>query len=114
MVELGVRKNYDQIWADGARPEAIEEIRQYGFNIQAAEKGPGSLEDGIDTVNKYRQHWAPRSINSIKEQRNYRFITDANGKPTKKPMDSFNHSMDGRRYSVVMMGKDCMPGIGTV
>jgi phage terminase large subunit len=103
MEELGVRKYYDEIWADGSRPEAIEEIKQYGFNIKKTNQGAGSIEDGIDTVNKYRQHWTPRSVNCIKEQRNFRYILDRDGNITRKAMDDFNHGMDSRSYSVRMM-----------
>jgi phage terminase large subunit len=105
MEGIGVKKNYDEIWADSARPEAIEEIKQYGFNVKPVEKGPGSIEDGIDKVNSYRQHWTPRSVNCIKEQRNYNYIVDKDGRVTGKPIDDFNHGMDSRRYAVRMMCK---------
>jgi phage terminase large subunit len=103
MESLGVRKNYDEIFADAAEPKSITEIRQYGYNIKGCPKGPDSLDAGIQRVNQYRQHITKRSLDLIKEQRNYRYIEDSAGRITNKPMDDYNHGMDARRYAI--MGK---------
>ena len=99
METLGVRQNYDEIFADGAEPKSIEEIRRYGFNIKPAPKGQGSVTSGIQRVNQYRQHWTKRSLDGIKEQRNYRFIVDGLGKITDKPIDDSDHLMSAVRYA---------------
>jgi phage terminase large subunit len=98
--DIGVRKGYDEIFADESRPETIAEIAMAGFNCQRAPKGPESVILGIQKVNEYRQHWTSRSVNGIKEQRNYRYITDKDGKITNKPIDSWGHLQDSRRYGV--------------
>ncbi len=103
MGELGVQKHYDEIFADSAEPKSIEEIYQHGFNIKPIAKGPGSVEYGHQRVNQYRQHWTKDSINCIKEQRNFRYIPDKNGKLTDKTTHTFSHGMDARRYA--LMGK---------
>ena len=103
MAELGVRKNYDEIFADSAEPKSIEEIHQHGFNIKGAPKGQGSVEYGHQRVRQYKQFWTKDSVNGIKEQRNFRYIPDKDGKLTNKTMHNFSHCMDSRRYAI--MGK---------
>jgi len=99
---LGIRKNYDEIWADSAEPKSIEEIYQRDFNIKPAEKGQGSVEFGIQKVNQYRQFWTKDSLNCIEEQRNFRYILDKDEEPTKKTTHKWSHGMDSRRYCVSM------------
>ena len=111
MVDLGVRKNYDEIFADESRPEAIAEIAFGGYNVQGCPKGADSVIQGIQKLNEYRQHWTKRSVNCIKEQRNYRYITDKDGKLTNKPIDNWNHGMDSRRYGVWGKMQRPAPGI---
>ena len=103
MTELGVRKQYDEIFADSAEPKSIEEIYQHGFNIKPAPKGPGSVEYGHQKVRQYKQFWTKDSVSCIKEQRNFRYNPDKNGKLTDKTTHAFSHGMDGRRYGI--MGK---------
>jgi len=101
MEAAGVQKNYDEIFCDAAEPKSAQEIRAYGFNVKSAPKGPDSVLTGIQRVNQYKQFWTKRSVDGIREQRNYRYIEDANGKITNKPIDDFNHLMDARRYAVI-------------
>ena len=103
MDELGVRRNYDEVFADSAEPKSIDEIHAYGFNIKPAPKGPGSVEYGHQKVRQYKQFWTKDSVNCIKEQRNFRYIPDKNGKLTEKTTHSFSHGMDARRYGVMGM-----------
>ena len=42
-------------------------------------------------------------MSCIKEQRNFRYIPDKNGKLTDKTTHAFSHGMDARRYGI--MGK---------
>ena len=100
MKELGVDRK-DEIWADSAEPKSIEEIYQQGFNIKGAVKGPGSVEYGHQKVRQYKQLWTKDSLNCIKEQRNFRYIADKNGKLTEKTTHIYSHGMDSRRYAVM-------------
>ena len=100
MTDLGVEKHNDIIWADSAEPKSIEEIYRGGFNIQGAPKGPGSVEYGHQKVRQFKQYWTSDSLNCIKEQRNFRYMPDKNGKLTKKTTHSWSHGMDARRYAV--------------
>lgn len=101
MGDLGVRKHSDEIWADSAEPKSIEEIYQYGFNIKGAPKGPGSVEYGHQKVRQYKQFWTKDSLNCIKEQRNFRYMPDKNGKLTERTTHIYSHGMDSRRYAVM-------------
>ncbi len=100
MTELGIIKS-DEIWADSAEPKSIEEIYRQGFNIKGCPKGPGSVEYGHQKVRQYRQHWTKDSLNCIKEQRNFRYKPDKNGKLTEKTTHLYSHGMDSRRYAVM-------------
>jgi phage terminase large subunit len=101
MDELGVKRNYSEIYADSAEPKSIEEIYRFGFNIKPAPKGPGSVEYGHQKVRQYKQSWTKNSTWCIKEQRNFRYIQDKNGKLTDKTTHSFSHGMDARRYGIM-------------
>ena len=97
---LGVRHNYDVIYADAAEPKSIEEIYQKHYNIKPCEKGQGSVEYGIQKVNQFKQYWTKDSVNCIKEQRNFRYIPDKEGRLTEKTAHRWSHGMDARRYAI--------------
>jgi len=109
MGELGVQKHSDEIFADSAEPKSIEEIYRLGFNIKGAVKGPGSVEYGHQKVRQYKQFWTKDSLNCIKEQRNFRYILDKNGKLTEKTTHLYSHGMDSRRYAVMGFSEEPEP-----
>jgi len=86
--------------ADSAEPKSIDEIRSYGINIIPAQKGPGSINQGIQYVQDQRISVTKQSINVIKEYRNYLWQTDKNGKILNVPDVGFDHSMDAIRYGL--------------
>lgn len=101
MVECGLQKHLDEIIADSDEPKSIEEIFQLGFNIRGVKKGPGSVEYGHQKVRQYKQYWTKDSLDCIKEQRNFRYIQDKNGKLTEKTTHAYSHGMDSRRYAIM-------------
>ena len=101
VVDLGVRRNYDEIFADSAEPKSIEDLRRAGFNIKPAMKGEDSIRKGIDKMKEYKIHITKHSVNLIKEFRNYSWISDKTGNPTNKPIDAFNHGIDASRYGIM-------------
>ena len=101
MGELGIKKNSDEIFADSAEPKSIEEIYQHGYNIKPVPKGPGSVEYGHQKVRQYKHFWTKDSTRCIKEQRNFRYLLDKNGKFTDKTTHNFSHGMDSRRYALI-------------
>jgi phage terminase large subunit len=100
-----IRPNYDEIIADSAEPKSIEEIYREGFNIKGARKGADSVNNGIDRIKSKPLYVTKRSINTIRELRNYAWVIDKTGKPTNKPIDGFNHSLDALRYALEPMPK---------
>ena len=101
MEEKGVLKHKDVIIADSAEPKSIKEISEFGFNIKACIKGSDSVEYGHQKVRQYKQHWTKDSLNCIKEQRNFRYIPDKDGKFTEKTTHRYSHGMNSRRYALI-------------
>ncbi len=89
-----------RVIADSAEPKSIDELKSYKLTVLPANKGPGSVLQGIQNV---QQQWisvTKRSVNIIKEYRNYVWITDRDGKILNEPLDIYNHAMDGGRYAM--------------
>lgn len=86
--------------ADSAEPKSIEEIRQHGVNILPSDKGQGSVSRGIAYVQDQRISMTKRSVNLIKEYRNYLWKTDRDGRMLNVPEDINNHCMDALRYAI--------------
>ena len=101
MTELGIRKNYAEIFADSAEPKSIQEIYQYNFNIKGCPKGADSVEHGHQRVREYKQFWTPDSLDCIKEQRNFMYVQDKDGNFTDKTNHLYSHGMDARRYGLL-------------
>ena len=97
------------IKADNARPETISFMRRRGFNISAAKKWAGSIEDGIEFLKSYDIVIHPRCRHTIDEFNHYSYKVDKQtGDVLPIVVDSFNHILDGLRYSLV----DLMRGRG--
>ena len=100
---IGIVRNYSQLIADSAEPKSIEDLYRAGYNIKAADKGPDSVRKGIDTIKGFTVHVTKRSVNLIKELRNYSWVTDKEGKATNKPIDAYNHAIDAARYAAMKL-----------
>jgi phage terminase large subunit len=85
--------------ADSAEPKSIDEIRSYGINILPAEKGAGSITQGIQYVQNQKISVTKNSVNIIKEYRNYLWETDKNGKVLNVPEGGYDHALDAVRYA---------------
>ncbi|WP_336954945.1 PBSX family phage terminase large subunit [Serratia sp. KG1D] len=90
------------IKADSARPETISYLKRQGFNISAAEKWQGSVEDGIAHFRGFDEiiiH--PRCKNVAREARLWSYKTDRiTGEVLPKLADGNEHCWDGIRYSL--------------
>lgn len=89
--------------ADGSEPKSIDEIASYGVSIVAAQKGAGSVYQGIQYVQAQKIFVTKRSVKTIKAQRNYIFFTDKDGKITNDPDDAiheWSNPMDACRYAL--------------
>lgn len=88
--KLNINKRFT-IWADSAEPKSIQDLKNAGFNIDAVKKGAGSILDGINTIKRFKLRVTERSMNLIKELRNYKWVENRDGSPTNIPVDNFNH-----------------------
>ncbi|MBU2118722.1 MAG: terminase large subunit, partial [Alphaproteobacteria bacterium] len=80
--------------ADSAEPKSIDEIKSFGVDILPSKKGKDSVKYGIDIVQRNRMSITKRSVNVIKEYRNYLWMTDKDGKVINEPEHTWSHSMD--------------------
>lgn len=88
-----------EIIADSSEPKSIAEIKQLGFKIEGAQKGPDSILNGIDILKRYHINVTRRSVNLRKELNNYKWKVDKlTGKTLNEPVDVFNHLIDPLRY----------------
>lgn len=86
------------IVADSAEPKSISEIRSRGWRIEPAIKGRDSINTGLAILNRYPKQVTERSLNVIREYRNYKWQTDSFGEPINIPIHRYNHSIDAQRY----------------
>jgi phage terminase large subunit len=91
-----------KIKADGARPETISQVARQGFNIDAAKKWGGSVEDGIAVLLGFDEIVVhPRCVHTINEFEKYSYKVDKlTGEVLPIIVDKYNHHMDGIRYSL--------------
>ena len=87
------------IIADSAEPKSIDELHAYGLNVHPARKGPDSVRSGIQYLHSKPMYVTARSVNLIKELRNYKWREDKNGRVLNEPVDAFNHAIDAARYA---------------
>ncbi len=97
--------------ADSAEPKSIDEIKNYGVSIIGVAKNRGEnktetfIKWSIDLVQSQRISITKRSINVIKEYRNYLWEVDRDGKVLNIPEHSFSHLMDAGRYGMISLIK---------
>lgn len=88
--------------ADSAEPKSIDEIKTYGINILGAQKGPGSVNQGISFVQAQKISVTRSSLNILKSYRNYTWKkNDLRGNVIQVPDDSiheWSNTMDAIRY----------------
>lgn len=90
------------IKADSARPETISAMRRAGFNITAARKWPGCVEDGIAVLRGFQQiviH--ERCLHTLDEMKLYRYKTDKlTGEVLPVLASGSDHVPDALRYAL--------------
>lgn len=98
---LGISKRRP-IFADGADGRAVDHIESRGYNIEAADKGPGSIVYGLSLINQHNVFVTERSVDMIKERARYSYKAEKSGpnagRLTNKPIDAYNHAWDAARY----------------
>ena len=91
------------IIADSAEPKSIDELKMYGINVLPTTKGPGSVNQRIQLVQGKRMSVTKRSVNTIKEYRNYFWMIDKNGVILTTPEGGNDHSMDAGGYAMASL-----------
>lgn len=87
--------------ADSAEPKSIAEIKMYGINIVPTNKGADSIRHGIKAVQDQRISVTKRSVNLLKEYRNYLWAVDKDGHVLPGvPEGGQDHLLDAVRYAV--------------
>lgn len=99
------QENQALVIADSAEPKSIDELSSYGISTFGAEKGRDSIANGIQIVQMQRISMTKRSINIIKEYRNYLWMTDKNSKVLNIPEGGYDHTMDAIRYAITSIAK---------
>ena len=100
---------------DSAEPKSIDELKSYGVDAVGVSKSKGESKDqtfnkwSIELVQNERISITQRSLNVIREYRNYMWDTDKDGNYINKPSHDFSHSMDAIRYAFVNMLKTYKP-----
>lgn len=95
------------IYADPARPEAIEEIRRAGFSIYPANN---AVFDGINKLKSHKLFLTKRSVNAIKEFRGYAWKRDRDGRSMEEPIKTNDHAVDAARYGGATLVRDRQGG----
>lgn len=88
-----------EVIADSAEPKSIEEIKRDGCRISPAKKGPDSIKNGIDILQRYKINIVKGSQNLIDEITNYIWKKNkVNGEFENVPVDEWNDILDAVRY----------------
>jgi len=98
---------YETRW-DSAQPAMISHVKNKGLPRSVpADKGRGSVEDGIQFIRSFRRVYIhPRCKNTLEEFRNYSWKIDRlSGQILDTPVDTFNHYCDALRYSLEPLQK---------
>ena len=87
--------------ADSSEPKSIDELRQYGISVLPANKGQGSVNQGIAFVQDQRISATKRSINLKKEYERYIWLKDKlTDRFINEAPDQDNHLLDPLRYAL--------------
>ncbi len=95
--KLGITR-HQEIIADSAEPKSITELHRMNFNVKPAKKGADSIRNGIDIMRRHKLYVKDDSIDVQKEFRNYKWMTDKDGRILPTPKDEWNHAIDAIRY----------------
>lgn len=89
---------HDEIFADAARPDIIQELEDAGFWVSPAMKGPGSVFAGIQHMKKYRLCFTSRSTQARAQFSNYKWKKTGAGVVLEEPIKLQDDAPDAARY----------------
>lgn len=85
---------------DSSEPKSNDELISYDIAVLPANKGQGSVSQGIQYVQSQKIFVTTRSINIWKEYLTYAWIVDKDGKTLNEPKPGNDHAMDSGRYAM--------------
>lgn len=99
-ISTKVEKNR-KIIGDGNVPELIDQLYDFGQNIERAKKPPGSVKTGIMKLLGYKMVVHPTCTNLIDELNSYSWAIDKNTNlPLDEPKKENDHLCDAMRYAM--------------
>ena len=100
IIDLGYSK--EEIKADSAERKSNQELRNLGIRrLTDAQKGPGSVMQGIQYIMQYDIVVDERCVKTIEELENYTWKKDKKtNEYINEPVDSYNHCIDAIRYAI--------------
>lgn len=101
-----------KIKADSARPDTISYMQRHGYvGLEAAKKGPNSVEDGLEFLRGYDIIVHPRCQHVADELTFYSYKVDKQtGEVLSELVDKKNHAIDSMRYAVEGLRDDSAEG----
>ncbi|NDV93473.1 PBSX family phage terminase large subunit [Dysgonomonas sp. 521] len=90
-----------KVISESADPRLIQEVKNAGINIYPVEKFKGSIMAGINKMLELNIKVTKRSVNLIKEFKNYTYLQDKDERWLNEPIDAYNHGIDASRYVVL-------------
>lgn len=91
------------IVADSSEPKSIQEMQIYGLPVVPTKKGKDSIVYGIGRIQDQKVSVTKRSVNLIKEYRNYMWEQTPDGKYINEPVGVLDHALDAARYAISHM-----------
>ena len=93
----------EDIIADSAEPKSIQELQRERINVTPAKKGPDSVKNGIDILQRYKINVIKTSKNITDEIINYSWKKDkSKGEFINKPAEGWDHGLDALRYVALL------------
>lgn len=105
-----------RIVADCSEQKSIEDLRRLGCKrVVACSKGRDSILNGINLINEFHIYVLPSLENVKEELLNYTWQKDKHsGEYINKPIDKFNHILDGLRYSIMDAVQNKKPSFSVI
>lgn len=90
-----------EVVSESADPRLVDEIYAAGVDIKPVRKYAGSVMAGIMKMQEFTLHVTKRSVDVVREFKNYTYRQDKEGNWMNEPVDAFNHAIDAIRYVVL-------------
>lgn len=90
----------EPVFCDSAEPKSIRDLNLFGLKAFPADKGKGSVNQGIDFLKRTTIYISPRSRNIEKENLFYKWQKDKLGNYLPIPEDAHDHAISSIRYAV--------------